>query len=80
MSVYRFLLSALRLPVFVQAQVTTLVTTVTHTAASATPAVSPLTFYGFVDGYFGYDFHDPVSHIWSGFLYSYNRTNEFALN
>ena len=46
----------------------------------ATPVASPLIFYGFVNGYFGYDFYDPVSHVRSGFLYSHNRTNEFALS
>lgn len=82
MSVSRFLLPALLLPVFVQAQITAPDTTVTRAAASAPapPAASPLTFYCFVDGYFGYDFHDPASHVRPGFLYSHNRTNEFALN
>ena len=65
-----------------QAQVTAPDTAVPRAAAfaPATSAASSLTFYGFVDGYFGYDFHDPASHVRSGFLYSPNRTNEFALN
>ena len=65
-----------------QAQVTAPDTAVTRVAASvpATPAASLLTSYGFVDGYFGYDFHDPASYVRSGFLYSHNHTNEFALN
>ena len=52
---------ALLLPVFVPAQVTAPDTTVTCTAAPTTPVANPLTFYGFVDGYFGYDFHDSAS-------------------
>ena len=76
LSVSRFLLPALLLPVFVQARITAPDTTATRAAAPApaTPAASPLTFYGFVDGYFGYDFHDPASHARPGFLYSHNRT------
>ena len=70
------------LPALAQAQVVTPDTTVTRAAAPApaTPAASSLTFYGFVEGYFGYDFHDPASHARPGFLYSHNRTNEFAVN
>ena len=81
-SVSRFLLLALLLPVFVPAQITAPDTTVTRAAAfaPATPAATLLTSYGFVDGYFGYDFHDPASYVRSGFLYSHNHTNEFALN
>ena len=69
---------ALLLPVFVPAQVTAPDTIVTRTATSATPAASSLTFYGFVDGYFGYDFHDLASHIWPSFLYFHNHINEFV--
>ena len=61
-----------------QAQVTAPDTTVTRTATSATPAASSLTFYRFVDGYFGYDFHDLASHVRPSFPYSHNHTNEFA--
>ncbi|MGI4736271.1 MAG: porin [Janthinobacterium lividum] len=68
---FRFLLPALvLLPALALAQV----------AEPDTVAPRPLTFYGFVDGYFGYDFQDPASHVRPGFLYSHNRTNEFALN
>ena len=82
MSASRFLLPALLLPLCAQAQVTTPDTTVTRAAAPATaiPAASPLSFYGFVDGYFGYDFHNPATPSRPGFLYSHNRTNEFAIN
>ena len=46
--------------------------------AQATPA--PLTFYGFVDGYYGYDFNDNDTQARPGFLYSHNRQNEFTVN
>ena len=64
------------------AQITAPDTTVTRTAAfaPATSAASPLTVYGFVDGYFSYNFHDPAFYVRLGFLTSHNRTNEFALN
>ena len=70
------------LPALAQAQETVPDTTVARAAvaAPATPAASPLTFYGFVDAYFGYDFHDPASHARPGFLFSHTRTNEFAVN
>ncbi|MCC3160519.1 porin [Hymenobacter sp. 15J16-1T3B] len=54
-------------------------------AAAQTPADSvaadpnPLTFYGFADGYYGYDFTGR-SQTRPGFLYSHPRANEFALN
>ena len=82
MPVSRFFLPARLLPVFVQAQVTPPDTTVPRAAAfaPATSAASPLTSYGFVDGYFGYYFHNPASYIRPGFLSSPNRTNEFAHN
>ena len=79
----RFLLAALvLLPALARAQTTAPDTTVTRAVAPATvsPAAGPLTFYGFVDGYFGYDFHDPASHDRPGFLFSHTRTNEFAVN
>ncbi len=46
--------------------------------AQATPA--PLTFYGFVDGYHGYDFKNNDTQARPGFLYSHNRQNEFTIN
>ena len=44
----------------------------------ATPG--PLTFYGFIDGYYGYDFKKPDTHDRPGFLYSHDRQNEFTVN
>ncbi|HEX8428177.1 porin [Hymenobacter sp.] len=44
----------------------------------ATP--NPLTFYGFVDGYYGYDFKHANTQDRPGFLYSHDRQNEFTVN
>ncbi|MBC8082434.1 MAG: outer membrane beta-barrel protein, partial [Hymenobacter sp.] len=46
--------------------------------AQATP--NPLTFYGFIDGYYGYDFKKPDTQDRPGFLYSHDRQNEFTVN
>ena len=47
---------------------------------SAAAPTNPLTFYGFVDGYYGYDFRYPATNTRPGFLYSHNRQNEFTIN
>ncbi|HLK96883.1 MAG TPA: porin [Hymenobacter sp.] len=41
---------------------------------------NPLTFYGFIDGYYGYDFRHAGTQARPGFLYSHNRQNEFTVN
>ncbi|QJX47469.1 porin [Hymenobacter taeanensis] len=46
--------------------------------SEATP--NPLTTYGFVDGYYGYDIKHVASNTRPGFLYSHNRQNEFTVN
>lgn len=38
------------------------------------------TFGGFVEGYYSYDFNKPADNFRPGFLYSYNRHNEFNVN
>ncbi|UYZ61159.1 porin [Hymenobacter latericus] len=43
-------------------------------------ATKPVTFYGFVDAYYGYDFRHAATHERPGFLYSHNRQNEFTVN
>lgn len=51
--------------------------------ASAAPAQAmpaPLTFYGFADAYYGYDFNHDNTQERPGFLYSHDRQNEFTLN
>ena len=50
------------------------------TAADSVAAPNPLTFYGFVDGYYGYDFKYAATNTRPGFLYSHNRQNEFTVN
>lgn len=47
--------------------------------ATPTP-VNPLTFYGFVDAYYGYDFKNDNTQDRPGFLYSHDRQNEFTVN
>ncbi|WP_375419420.1 porin [uncultured Hymenobacter sp.] len=44
----------------------------------ATPG--PLTFYGYVDGYYGFDFKHDNGNDRPGFLYSHDRQNEFTVN
>jgi hypothetical protein len=46
--------------------------------AEATP--NPLTFYGFVDAYYGYDFKHANTQDRPSFLYSHDRQNEFSVN
>lgn len=47
--------------------------------APATTA-GPLTTYGFVDAYYGFDFNHGNTNQRPGFLYSHNRQNEFTVN
>lgn len=46
----------------------------------AKPTVNPLTFSGYAEGYYSYDFNKPGNNTKPGFLYNYNRHNEFNLN
>ena len=48
--------------------------------ATATPVAGPLTTYGFVDAYYGFDFDHGNTNQRPGFLYSHNRQNEFTVN
>jgi hypothetical protein len=41
---------------------------------------SPVTFSGYVDVYYSYDFGKPDNHTKPGFIYSYNRSNEVNVN
>ncbi|MBO3270359.1 porin [Hymenobacter defluvii] len=41
---------------------------------------SPITLYGYIDGYYGYDFPHPDNTSRPGFFYSHNRQNEFTVN
>ncbi|UOQ97292.1 porin [Hymenobacter sp. 5317J-9] len=48
--------------------------------APAESAPGPLTTYGFVDAYYGYDIKYANGNNRQFFLYSHNRQNEFAIN
>lgn len=41
---------------------------------------SPLTFSGYLETYYSYDFGNPDNHLRPGFVYSYNKHNEVNLN
>src|SRR5438128_1594115 len=47
---------------------------------SAIQQTNPLTLTGYVEVYYSYDFNRPTPNLRPGFLYSYNRHNEFNLN
>ena len=49
-------------------------------AAPSTPASGPLTTYGFVDAYYGYDFDYENGNNRQPYLYSHGRQNEFTIN
>ncbi len=41
---------------------------------------SPLTFSGYIETYYSYDFGNPDNHVRPGFVYSHNKHNELNLN
>ncbi|MDQ4138988.1 MAG: porin, partial [Bacteroidota bacterium] len=41
---------------------------------------SPLTFSSYLEAYYAYDFNKPQNHQRPGFLYNFNRHNEFTIN
>jgi hypothetical protein len=49
-------------------------------APDSAPTQPPLTWYGFVDAYYGYDIRHADTNERPGFLYSHNRQNEFSIN
>lgn len=49
-------------------------------AQDSTSVKSPLTFSGYVEGYYSYDFGNPDNHNRPGFVYSHNRHNEASVN
>lgn len=58
-----------------------LTTAIVHAQDSTMPATTnPLTFSGYVEGYYSYDFNKPSNNTKPGFLYSHNRHNEFTVN
>jgi hypothetical protein len=54
--------------------------TETTPQAPVPAAPGPLTTYGFVDGYYGYDFKHANGNERQPFLYSHARQNEFTIN
>lgn len=48
--------------------------------ANAQETTKPLTFSGYVETYYSYDFSNPANHEKSAFLYNHNRHNELNLN
>ena len=47
---------------------------------STVNTVNPLTFSGYIETYYTYDFNKPIDNNRPGFIYSHNRHNEFNLN
>ncbi|MGI4833522.1 MAG: porin [Janthinobacterium lividum] len=62
------------------AQTAPAVADTTHATAPAPAPANPLTYYGFVDAYYGFDFDHAGTNNRPGFLYAHNRQNEFAVN
>lgn len=52
----------------------------TVTAANAQSQTSSLTFSGYVEGYYAYDFSKPANNLRPAFTYNHNRHNEVNLN
>ena len=49
-------------------------------APDSAAAPRPLTYYAYVDGYYGYDFGHANGNERQSFLYSHSRQNEFSVN
>lgn len=51
------------------------------TTSTIEPQTSnPLTFSGYAEGYYSYDFNQPENNTRPGFFYNFNRHNEFNVN
>ncbi|WP_115374867.1 porin [Adhaeribacter pallidiroseus] len=53
---------------------------ITYAQTDTVSTTTKLTFSGFADVYYAYDFNKPVSHERPGFLYNHSRHNEFNVN
>lgn len=51
-----------------------------YAVAQVDTSASALTFSGYAEAYYAFDFSQPDNHNRPGFLYSHNRHNEFNLN
>ena len=49
-------------------------------APDSAAAPAPLSYYGYVDAYYGYDFDHANGNSRQYFLYSHGRQNEFTIN
>lgn len=49
-------------------------------AQEAEKEKNPLTFSGYIETYYSYDFGNPENHLRPGFVYSHNKHNELNLN
>lgn len=47
---------------------------------STSNTTNPVTFSGYVEGYYSYDFDKPSNNTKPSFIYSHNRSNEFNIN
>ena len=52
----------------------------TTNAQEVAKVSSPLTFSGYIETYYSYDFGNPDNHLRPGFVYSHNKHNELNLN
>ena len=52
----------------------------TTISQQASANASPLTFSGYAEGYYSFDFNKPQNNTKPGFLYNHNRHNEFNVN
>ena len=48
--------------------------------STAATTINPLTFSGYIDTYYSYDFGQPENHTRPSFFYNYNKHNELNLN
>lgn len=53
---------------------------ITSNAQEVAKEKSPLTFSGYIETYYSYDFGNPDNHLRPGFVYSHNKHNELNLN
>ena len=71
----------MKIPVFLLLAALPLAAAAQTTPAPPAPAApGPLTYYGFVDAYYGYDFKYANANNRPPFIYSHGRQNEFTVN
>lgn len=60
--------------------ITILISVKTFAQTDTTKPNSPLSFSGYVEGYYSYDFNKPANNTKPAFIYGHNRHNEFNVN